>query len=42
MELKIERDNVWIIMDRDNSLVVNKLGYGHVRLGGLVGSENII
>jgi hypothetical protein len=33
---------MWIIMDRDNSLVVGKFDYSCVRKCGLVDSEDII
>jgi hypothetical protein len=42
MELKVEGSYMWIIMDRDNSLVVGKFGYSYDRRCGLVGSEDII
>jgi hypothetical protein len=42
MELKVEGNYMWIIMGRDNSLVVGKFGYKCIRICGLVGSEDII
>jgi hypothetical protein len=42
MELKVEGSYMWIIIDRDNSLVVSKYGYSCVRRCGLVNSEDII